>query len=120
MTNIDVHWFWFAFMLTVLAGLSTGIGSALALFTRTTNTKALPVALGFSAGVMIKAFLLPFSSGLAESVGVLIGYFLLRTVFSDTVSGILFGAVALWYLSPWMNCSPLHGNTGNTTCPFTG
>ncbi len=43
----------FAFFLTLLAGLSTGIGGALAYFTRRTNTKALSFALGFSAGVMI-------------------------------------------------------------------
>ena len=43
----------FAFGLTLFAGLSTGIGSALALFTKTTNTKFLSFALGFSAGVMI-------------------------------------------------------------------
>ncbi len=43
----------FAFLLTLFAGLATGIGSALAFFTKTTNTKFLSVALGFSAGVMI-------------------------------------------------------------------
>lgn len=42
-----------AFGLTLFAGLSTGIGSALAFFTKKTNTKFLSVALGFSAGVMI-------------------------------------------------------------------
>ena len=42
-----------AFALTLFAGLSTGIGSALAFFTRKTNTKFLAVSLGFSAGVMI-------------------------------------------------------------------
>jgi len=42
-----------AFGLTLFAGLSTGIGSAIAFFTRTTNTKFLSVSLGFSAGVMI-------------------------------------------------------------------
>lgn len=42
-----------AFLLTLFAGLSTGIGSALAFFTRSTNTKFLSVSLGFSAGVMI-------------------------------------------------------------------
>lgn len=45
--------FWFAFGLTLFAGLSTGIGSAMAFFAKTTNTKFLSVALGFSAGVMI-------------------------------------------------------------------
>ncbi|PLS15270.1 zinc transporter ZupT [Bacillus sp. M6-12] len=42
-----------AFGLTLLAGLATGIGSILAFFTSTTNTKFLSLALGFSAGVMI-------------------------------------------------------------------
>lgn len=43
----------FAFGLTLFAGLSTGIGSALAFLTKKTNTRFLAVSLGFSAGVMI-------------------------------------------------------------------
>lgn len=43
----------FAFSLTLFAGLSTGIGSALSLIAKKTSTKFLSVALGFSAGVMI-------------------------------------------------------------------
>lgn len=43
----------FAFLLTLFAGLATGIGSALAFFTKSTNTRFLSVSLGFSAGVMI-------------------------------------------------------------------
>lgn len=43
----------FAFALTLFAGLSTGIGSLIALLAKRTNTKFLSVALGFSAGVMI-------------------------------------------------------------------
>ncbi|HNX80092.1 MAG TPA: zinc transporter ZupT, partial [Prolixibacteraceae bacterium] len=42
-----------AIVLTMIAGLSTGIGSAIALLSRKTNTRLLSVALGFSAGVMI-------------------------------------------------------------------
>lgn len=42
-----------AFLLTLFAGLSTGIGSILALVTKKTNTRFLSLALGFSAGVMI-------------------------------------------------------------------
>lgn len=42
-----------AFLLTLFAGLSTGIGSALAFFTKKTNTRFLSISLGFSAGVMI-------------------------------------------------------------------
>lgn len=43
----------FALMLTVFAGLSTGIGSLIGFFAKRTNTKFLSIALGFSAGVMI-------------------------------------------------------------------
>ncbi len=43
----------YAFLITLFAGLSTGIGSALAVFTKKTNTKFLSFALGLSAGVMI-------------------------------------------------------------------
>lgn len=43
----------FAFTLTLLAGLSTGIGSLMAFFTKKTNRKFLSVSLGFSAGVMV-------------------------------------------------------------------
>ncbi|WJH33461.1 zinc transporter ZupT [Paenibacillus sp. CC-CFT747] len=42
-----------AFGLTLIAGLSTGIGSLLAFVTPTTNKKFLSLTLGFSAGVMI-------------------------------------------------------------------
>ncbi|MDF2845219.1 MAG: zupT [Herbinix sp.] len=43
----------FAFSLTLFAGLSTGIGSALSLLTKKTSPKFLSVSLGFSAGVML-------------------------------------------------------------------
>jgi ZIP family zinc transporter len=43
----------FAFLLTLFAGLSTGIGSIMAFFSRDFNPKFLSGALGFSAGVMI-------------------------------------------------------------------
>ena len=43
----------FAFGMTLLAGLSTGIGSLLAFVAKKTNAKFLAVSLGFSAGVMI-------------------------------------------------------------------
>jgi zinc transporter, ZIP family len=43
----------FALLLTTLAGLSTGIGSAIAYFIRTPKYSHLAVMLGFSAGVMV-------------------------------------------------------------------
>ena len=43
----------YAFLLTALAGLCTGIGSVLAFFTHRTNRNFLAGSMGFSAGVMI-------------------------------------------------------------------
>ncbi|MFV0439762.1 MAG: zinc transporter ZupT [Lachnospirales bacterium] len=45
--------FWIAFGLTLIAGLSTGIGSCIAFLSKSTNKKFLSISLGFSAGVMI-------------------------------------------------------------------
>jgi ZIP family zinc transporter len=50
---MDAQTVLFALGLTLFAGLSTGIGSALAFYTKKTNEKFLSIALGFSAGVMI-------------------------------------------------------------------
>lgn len=43
----------FAFILTAIAGLSTGIGSLIALMAKKTNKNFLSISLGFSAGIMI-------------------------------------------------------------------
>jgi ZIP family zinc transporter len=45
--------FWLALAITTFAGLSTGIGSAIAFFAKRTNYRFLSVATGFSAGVML-------------------------------------------------------------------
>jgi ZIP family zinc transporter len=45
--------FWIALGLTALAGLSTGVGSAIAFFAHRANYRFLSVATGFSAGVML-------------------------------------------------------------------
>lgn len=50
LTTNNVLW---AFSLTLIAGLATGIGSTLGFFAKQTNTRFLAVSLGFSAGVMI-------------------------------------------------------------------
>jgi ZIP family zinc transporter len=61
------------FLLTLFAGLSTGIGSALAFFTRKTNTRFLSLSLGFSAGVMLYVsfveILAKAKEALAKSLG---------------------------------------------------
>ena len=43
----------FAFCLTLLAGLSTGLGALLGIMAKTTHTRFLTGSLGFSAGVML-------------------------------------------------------------------
>jgi ZIP family zinc transporter len=53
MENLSFDTFFPAFMLTLLAGLSTGIGATLAFFSRSDNTRFLSIGLGFSAGMMI-------------------------------------------------------------------
>jgi len=50
---MDTHTIYIAFGLTLIAGLSTGIGSLMALLAKRTNTKFLCASLGFSAGVML-------------------------------------------------------------------
>lgn len=42
-----------AFLLTIMAGLATGIGSAIAFFVKDKSTKLLTFAMGFAAGVML-------------------------------------------------------------------
>lgn len=53
MEGLIIWNFWPAIFLTLLAGLSTGIGAALAFFSKTSNTRFLSVGMGFSAGVMV-------------------------------------------------------------------
>ncbi len=55
---------------------------------------AVSVPIYYSTGSRKKAFVYSFLSGLAEPVGAAIGYFLLFSIFSDTVFGIVFAAVA--------------------------
>jgi ZIP family zinc transporter len=53
MNHMETHTLFLAFGLTLFAGLSTGIGSALAFWAKQTNTRFLSISMGFSAGVMI-------------------------------------------------------------------
>jgi len=61
----------FAILLTTLAGLSTGIGSAIAFFIRTPKYSYLAVALGFSAGVMVYISFTELLGTAIEDVGFL-------------------------------------------------
>ena len=60
-----------AFLLTLFAGISTGVGSAIAFFAKRTNTSFLAVSLGFSAGVMIYvSFVELFTTSIDTLVGI--------------------------------------------------
>lgn len=61
-----------AFLLTLGAGLATGIGSFIAFFSKKTNTSFLSISLGFSAGVMIYV---SFVEILAKSQESLVEYY---------------------------------------------
>lgn len=86
MSNVTI-----AFLLTLLAGLATGIGSCIAFFAKKTNTKFLSVSLGFSAGVMIYVSMIEIFQEARESLigvmGMKLGSFI--TVFS------FFGGIAV-------------------------
>lgn len=57
----------YAFALTLFAGLSTGIGSAIAFLAKRTNTNLLSFSLGLSAGVMVYiSFVELYSSAILE------------------------------------------------------
>lgn len=64
---------WIALLLTLLAGLSTGIGSALAFFARHTNYRFLSIATGFSAGVMLYVSFTEILGKAGDSLGEALG-----------------------------------------------
>lgn len=59
----------FAFALTILAGLSTGIGSIIAYFIRKPKYSYLAVLLGFSVGVMIYISFAELLKGAIDEIG---------------------------------------------------
>ncbi|GAB6059842.1 zinc transporter ZupT [Desulfonatronum parangueonense] len=55
---------------------------------------AVAVPIYYATGSRLKAFWLSLLSGLAEPLGAVIGYLILRPFFSDTVFGLIFAGVA--------------------------
>ena len=62
-----------AFSLTLIAGLSTGTGSLIVLFSKKANAKFLSASLGFSAGVMVYVSMIEIFSEANESLSSLYG-----------------------------------------------
>jgi ZIP family zinc transporter len=65
--------FWFAFGLTVFAGLSTGVGSLIGLLSKKFNPKLLTISLGFSAGVMVYVSLVEIFAKAKDSLSHALG-----------------------------------------------
>ncbi|GAA0123340.1 MAG: zinc transporter ZupT [Clostridium argentinense] len=89
----------FAFILTALAGLSTGIGSAIAFFAKETNKKFLSISLGFSAGVMIYVSFVEILSKSKDSLSLVLGqekgvYIAILSFFS--------GMVLIWLINKFI------------------
>ncbi|HAR37291.1 MAG: zinc transporter ZupT [Bacteroidetes bacterium GWD2_45_23] len=80
-----------AFLLTLFAGLSTGIGSLIAFVAKRTNTNFLSLALGLSAGVMIYV---SFMEMLPKSLASLSGIYGEKAGMLYMILG-LFGGIAL-------------------------
>ncbi|MDR0682217.1 MAG: zinc transporter ZupT [Dysgonamonadaceae bacterium] len=100
----------FAFLLTAIAGLSTGIGSLIALLARKTNKNFLSFSLGFSAGIMLYvSFMEMMPQGLSELSGVYgdkLGTFYLILAF---FSGIIFINLIDFLIPKQINPHEVHG-----------
>ena len=100
----------FALSLTVMAGLATGIGSIIALFAKTTNTKFLAGSLGFSAGVMIYVSMIEIfqksRTYIASATNDTVGYYI--AVVSFFVGILLIGLIDYFVPST-------EGDIGNLT-----
>ncbi|MBM6618903.1 zinc transporter ZupT [Bacillus suaedaesalsae] len=94
----------FAFSLTLMAGLATGIGSVIAFFTKKTNKKFLSLTLGFSAGVMIYVSMVEIfvkaKDALVDSVGIELGNWM-------TVGGFFGGMLLIALIDKFI---PSQGN----------
>lgn len=122
--NLDSHAVLVAFGLTLFAGLSTGIGSAIAFFAKRTNTKFLSLALGFSAGVMIYVSFVEIirksSDELIQVLGLRAGWWVTVASF---FGGILFIAIIDKLIPEVENPHEMHrveemGKKGKTTNPL--
>ncbi len=104
-----------AFAMVLLAGLSTGIGSAMAFFAKKTNTRFLAVSLGFSAGVMIYVSLIELfplaKHALVTPYGERTGYWL--------AVGAFFGGMAVIALIDKLIPSAENPHEAHDVCELT-
>ncbi len=91
--------FVFAFTLTLFAGLSTGIGSAMAFMSKQFNPKFLAGSLGFSAGVMIYVSMIEIFVKAKDSMTALYG---LQAGYTYTVIAFFGGIFIIALIDYWV------------------
>ena len=107
----------------MIAGLSTGIGSVIALFSKRSNTKFLSASLGFSAGVMIYVSMVELFS---EAVHSLSAHFNVKTGTLIAIASFLGGMFLIGLIDRLIpedkNPHEIHGETsvGTVTKPQNG
>ncbi|MCW8838118.1 MAG: zinc transporter ZupT [Thiovulaceae bacterium] len=104
MQGVSPEVFFAALLLTVLAGLSTGVGAVIAFFSKDNNYKVLSVGMGFSAGVMVYIsfveILVKSEDGFSKVYGDIIGEGLALVFF---FSGIALAAFIDWVIPDDVN-----------------
>jgi len=98
----------FAFMLTLFAGLSTGVGGAIAFFAKKTNTRLLSIALGFSAGVMVYISFVEILAKSVETLSVEMGSMGSWVAVLSFFGGILFIALIDKLVPDYENPHEMH------------
>src|SRR6056300_321576 len=71
---MELNNIYLGFALATFAGLSTGIGSGIALFTKISNKRFLAIALGLSAGIMIYVSFMEMMQLSFESLSLIYGH----------------------------------------------
>ena len=90
--EININNILLAFGLTLIAGLSTGIGSLIALLAKKTNTRFLSASLGLSAGVMIYV---SFMELMPESVNLLSEIYTEKTATAYMLLAFFLGVILI-------------------------
>lgn len=92
------------FLLTLLAGMATAVGSVIAFFTKTTNSKFLSWALGFSAGVMIYISFVELLAGantsLQQTFGKIGGVYAILAFFGGIIISLVIDRLIPEYENP--------------------
>ena len=89
---MELNNIYLGFALATFAGLSTGIGSGIALFTKISNKRFLAIALGLSAGIMIYVSFMEMMQWSFESLSLIYGHNLGKLI---SVTGFVDGLLRM-------------------------